>query len=255
MLGETMLAGALAGLAVDVSLFPVDTVKTRLQSPTGFVASGAFRNVYRGITPVLLGSLPTSALFFVVYEQGKLRLPQLMPSAGGASPHFAIAMASAVAETVACLLRVPFEVWKQRRQAFVVVGGTEQALRPFLKRMYVGWWPTVLRDVAFSTIQCTLWEHLKAPHGSSVERSAMAGAAAGAIAAVATCPLDVWKTHVMLSASSAAAGRQRRALAWWFRGVVPRTLAFTVGGCLYLGSYDLVRQLLQSSRGALLPVT
>lgn len=53
-----MLAGATAGLVVDTSLFPVDTIKSRLQSGPGFVKSGAFKNLYRGLLPVLAGSVP-----------------------------------------------------------------------------------------------------------------------------------------------------------------------------------------------------
>jgi solute carrier family 25 S-adenosylmethionine transporter 26 len=52
-------AGGAAGLAVDTLLFPLDTVKTRLQSAEGFYKSGAFKGIYRGIAPVLLGSIPS----------------------------------------------------------------------------------------------------------------------------------------------------------------------------------------------------
>ena len=40
---KDMIAGGLAGFVVDVSLFPIDTVKTRLQSKAGFWASGGFK--------------------------------------------------------------------------------------------------------------------------------------------------------------------------------------------------------------------
>ncbi|RYC56954.1 hypothetical protein CHU98_g9258 [Xylaria longipes] len=44
-----LLAGGIAGTTVDLSLFPLDTLKTRLQSHAGFFPSGGFRGVYRGI--------------------------------------------------------------------------------------------------------------------------------------------------------------------------------------------------------------
>ena len=65
---DSMVAGALAGLAVDGALFPMDTLKTRLQSPAGFRASGGFANLYRGIGVCLMGSAPCSALFFSTFE-------------------------------------------------------------------------------------------------------------------------------------------------------------------------------------------
>jgi solute carrier family 25 (mitochondrial S-adenosylmethionine transporter), member 26 len=52
-------AGAFAGVAVDVSLFPIDTIKTRLQAPGGFLANGGWRGIYKGIGSVLMGSAPS----------------------------------------------------------------------------------------------------------------------------------------------------------------------------------------------------
>ncbi|KAK0780637.1 S-adenosylmethionine transporter [Friedmanniomyces endolithicus] len=42
---RSLIAGGLAGTTVDLSLFPLDTLKTRLQSAAGFRASGGFRGV------------------------------------------------------------------------------------------------------------------------------------------------------------------------------------------------------------------
>lgn len=42
-----------------MSLHPLDTLKTRLQSPNGFLKSGGFSQLYKGIIPVVLGSAPT----------------------------------------------------------------------------------------------------------------------------------------------------------------------------------------------------
>ena len=52
-------AGGLAGTAVDVALFPLDTIKTRLQSSRGFWASGGFRRIYAGIIPAASASAPS----------------------------------------------------------------------------------------------------------------------------------------------------------------------------------------------------
>jgi solute carrier family 25 S-adenosylmethionine transporter 26 len=52
----SLIAGGVAGLFVDISLFPIDTIKTRLQSENGFWRSGGFRQIYKGIGPVVAGS-------------------------------------------------------------------------------------------------------------------------------------------------------------------------------------------------------
>ena len=51
-------AGGAAGTAVDLLFFPIDTVKTRLQSAQGFVKAGGFNGIYKGIGSVVVGSAP-----------------------------------------------------------------------------------------------------------------------------------------------------------------------------------------------------
>lgn len=82
-----MAAGALAGMAEHCVMFPLDSVKTRIQSlcpcpewecPTPFhgVASIArregFRRTLRGINAVAFGSIPAHAFYFTVYEKAKV---------------------------------------------------------------------------------------------------------------------------------------------------------------------------------------
>jgi solute carrier family 25 S-adenosylmethionine transporter 26 len=58
------ISGAAAGLAVDVSLFPLDTLKTRLQASGGLSANGGFRGVYNGIGSIFAGSAPSGKLVY-----------------------------------------------------------------------------------------------------------------------------------------------------------------------------------------------
>lgn len=51
-------AGGIAGTTVDVVLFPLDTLKTRLQSSAGFWAAGGFQRLYAGIIPAAAASAP-----------------------------------------------------------------------------------------------------------------------------------------------------------------------------------------------------
>ena len=64
----SLIAGGMAGTSVDVALFPIDTIKTRLQSPHGFMKAGGFRGIYNGLAAAAAGSAPGAALFFSVYE-------------------------------------------------------------------------------------------------------------------------------------------------------------------------------------------
>lgn len=97
-------AGGVAGVAVDITLFPIDTVKTRLQSERGFWRSGGFQGIYKGLGPAAAGSAPTAALFFFTYETMKKKLnSKELPL-----PYVHMTAAS-IAEIVACLIRVPVE--------------------------------------------------------------------------------------------------------------------------------------------------
>ncbi|KAE8573999.1 S-adenosylmethionine mitochondrial carrier protein homolog isoform X2 [Halyomorpha halys] len=162
-LRTTFLAGAAAGLLVDCALFPLDTLKTRLQSQYGFWRSGGFRGVYQGIGPTAVGSAPCAALFFLSYNGFKYTCQPLV------EPHqdFMVHMtAAAISEVVSCIVRVPTEVIKQRRQACIHDGSSLWILKSVLRNegplgLYKGFWTTVLRDAPYSVIQFPLWEYFK----------------------------------------------------------------------------------------------
>ena len=52
-------SGSIAGTTGDIVMFPLDTIKTRLQSKKGFLAAGGFRNIYSGILPAAISSAPS----------------------------------------------------------------------------------------------------------------------------------------------------------------------------------------------------
>ncbi|XP_031755845.1 S-adenosylmethionine mitochondrial carrier protein isoform X1 [Xenopus tropicalis] len=201
----SLLAGGTAGMCVDLILFPLDTIKTRLQSPLGFSKSGGFRGIYAGVPSTAVGSFPNAAAFFVTYESAK----QLLHSDSSyLSPIIHMAAAS-LGEVVACLIRVPSEVIKQRAQVSPS-STTYQMLSATLRQegikgLYRGYKSTVLREIPFSLVQFPLWESLKDlwswKQGRAVDswQSAVCGAFAGGFAAALTTPLDVAKTRIMLA--------------------------------------------------------
>lgn len=111
----SMLSGAAAGVAVDVSLFPIDTIKTRMQSTEGFFKAGGFRGIYNGIGAAALGSAPGAATFFTTYDSSKRFLEDL-DSNSEYRPLIHMVAAS-IGEVFACLVRVPTENVKQKQQA------------------------------------------------------------------------------------------------------------------------------------------
>lgn len=43
---------------MDLLFFPIDTIKTRLQSAQGFARAGGLTGVYKGVGSVVVGSAP-----------------------------------------------------------------------------------------------------------------------------------------------------------------------------------------------------
>lgn len=255
-----LIAGAVAGLSVDVLLFPVDTIKTRLQAPSGFLLSGGFKRLYAGLGSTVSGSAPGAALFFFTYETAK----QILSSSSSSEESSTVHLVSAcLGETVACLMRVPVEVVKQRTQA---TSGTNSlaVLKTVLAKsgpsgLYRGYTSTLLREIPFALVQFPLWEYLKRRWSEKQNNSPLkpyqsmvCGSAAGAVAAFLTTPLDVAKTTIMLGSlekgtSSGAAYRRvlldiysRRGVKGLFAGAIPRVGWISVGGAIFLGGYDIV---------------
>lgn len=267
---RALLAGALAGTTVDLSLYPIDTLKTRLQSSPGFYASGGFRGVYAGVGSALIGSAPGAALFFVSYESVKRGFKRWRENNAGlaesgkerwAEPveHM---VAASVGEVAACAVRVPTEVVKQRAQA-VQAPSSMAALRSILDlrgkiglrgvwgEMYRGWGVTVMREVPFTVIQFPLWEGMKewrrrteGRQNITAMESAVFGSVAGAVAAGVTTPLDVLKTRMMLAREKQGLVRlgmgilRKSGGRAFFRGLGPRVLWISAGGAVFLGSYQ-----------------
>ncbi|XP_072731859.1 mitochondrial S-adenosylmethionine carrier protein isoform X3 [Ciconia boyciana] len=241
-----LAAGGIAGVSVDLILFPLDTVKTRLQSPQGFRKAGGFRGIYAGVPSTAIGSFPNAAAFFITYENVKSMLHHGSTSYLTPATHM---VAASLGEVVACLIRVPSEVVKQRAQ----VSPPSSTLRILSHILY--------HEIPFSLLQFPLWESLKDlwswKQGHVVDswQSAVCGAFAGGFAAAVTTPLDVAKTRIMLAkaGSSNASGNvlaalggiwRTQGLSGLFAGVVPRMAAISLGGFIFLGTYEKTRQLL-----------
>lgn len=66
-------AGGVAGVAVDLILFPLDTIKTRLQSPQGFNKAGGFHGIYAGVPSAAIGSFPNGKNYIDILTARKPR--------------------------------------------------------------------------------------------------------------------------------------------------------------------------------------
>lgn len=279
----SLISGGVAGLTVDLTLYPIDTLKTRLQSPQGFIKSGGFRGVYNGIGAVAIGSAPGAALFFSVYEYLKEAINN---NNLDVDPMWGHMIAASVGEATACLVRVPTEVLKQNMQTITTAEGsagggsssqanslvhtwkkiiaqkeTNAFASSLFGGLYRGYGITLMREIPFAFIQFPIYEQMKVSWAKyqdvnqvSPVQAAVCGSVSGAIAAACTTPLDVIKTRLMIGKDNKgvlyhnAVDVARRTIqeeGWraLLKGIEPRVMWISIGGFVFFGAYEECRSI------------
>eukprot|EP00002_Diphylleia_rotans_P004137 TRINITY_DN12992_c0_g1_i1.p1 TRINITY_DN12992_c0_g1~~TRINITY_DN12992_c0_g1_i1.p1 ORF type:complete len:278 (-),score=57.97 TRINITY_DN12992_c0_g1_i1:47-880(-) len=250
------VSGGTAGASVDFVLFPLDTIKTRLQSSQKVPINRGF---YAGLFSAMAGSFPSAAVFFTVYEGSKVHLEKHF------SKDVVPAMSATIADVATCSVRVPFEVVKQRMQVGLHTT-TLEAVQTIIRvegfrGLYRGYTSTVAREIPFDAVEFLLYEKLKRywaqKQGRSVtpQESSVMGCFAGGFAAAVTTPLDVVKTRLMTQSLSKD-GTQRQytgvlhalktiyreeGLMSLFKGIGPRVAWISLGGGIFFGVYEFTK--------------
>lgn len=217
---QFMVAGSVAGMVEHMAMFPVDTIKTQMQAlgscplksagirqaVQSILKSEGPAGLYRGIVAMGLGAGPAHAVYFSVYESCKKAF-----SGGKANNPMAHAASGVFATVASDAVFTPMDMVKQRLQ----LSGTHyKGVWDCVKRVlteegvgafYASYKTTVLMNAPYTAVHFATYEAAKrglmgiSPENVSDERwvvHATAGAAAGALAASLTTPLDVVKTQL-----------------------------------------------------------
>ncbi|BEI81051.1 hypothetical protein CcaverHIS002_0202110 [Cutaneotrichosporon cavernicola] len=239
--GTNMLAGAMAGISEHAAIFPVDSIKTRMQvlqplqasvltAEAGSAAASTatrapmttfsqhfnsarlgegIKSLWRGVGSVILGAGPAHAAHFGMYEF-------VREIAGGHADGWkgvaGTAVAGASASITSDALMNPFDVIKQRMQMIdspyrKVLDCARTVYRnEGIAAFYVSYPTTLTMTVPFTAVQFSAYEWLKGvlnPGGAySPMTHVTAGGIAGGLAAAVTTPLDVAKTLLQTRGSS-----------------------------------------------------
>ncbi|VVA37003.1 PREDICTED: S-adenosylmethionine [Prunus dulcis] len=260
---DGVIAGGAAGVFVEAALYPIDTIKTRLQVAH---AGGkiVLKGLYSGLAGNLAGVLPASAIFVGVYEPTKQKLLKALPENLSALAHLT---AGAIAGAASSVVRVPTEVVKQRMQT-AQFSSAPDAVRLILakegfKGLYAGYGSFLLRDLPFDAFQFCIYEQLRIGFKLAARRDlndpevAMIGAFAGAVTGAITTPLDVIKTRLMVQGSEnqyrgiydcvRTIMRDEGSPALW-KGIGPRVLWIGIGGSIFFGVLERTKQILEERR-------
>lgn len=259
ILFEGVIAGGTAGVVVETALYPIDTIKTRLQAVRGGGKIN-FKGLYSGLAGNLAGVLPASALFVGVYEPTKQKLLQIVPENLSAAAHLT---AGAIGGFVASLVRVPTEVVKQRLQTGQFASAPDAvrliASKEGFKGLYAGYGSFLLRDLPFDAIQFCIYEQLRIGYKAAARRdlndpeNAIIGAFAGALTGAITTPLDVIKTRLMVQGSAnqykgifdcvQTIVREEGPPAL-LKGIGPRVMWIGIGGSIFFGVLESTKRML-----------
>jgi len=211
-----LAAGAAAGIAEHCVMFPIDSVKTRMQSLHPH-PNASYRNIkhaitkivktegkfraFRGVNAVALGAAPAHALYFTSYESTKKLLDGRIYGGENAS----VAAAAVVATLFHDAVMNPAEVIKQRIQVYnSPYKGVFQCARGVfategIPAFYRSFSTTLLMNLPFQTIHFLTYETTKnflmgSHQQYNWKAHLIAGGVAGGFAAGITSPLDVART-------------------------------------------------------------
>uniref|UniRef100_A0A1Q3FF42 Putative mitochondrial fad carrier protein n=2 Tax=Culex tarsalis TaxID=7177 RepID=A0A1Q3FF42_CULTA len=220
-----MTAGAIAGVMEHCVMYPLDSVKTRMQSLThmhahdtivstmrDMVRTEGLARPFRGVMAVVAGAGPAHALYFGAYEYSKEAIARISDR-----NQINYMVSAALATLVHDAISNPADVVKQRLQMYNspyrsvlhcarVVYQTE-GLRAF----YRSYSTQLVMNIPYSAIQFPTYEFfqklLNKDNKYNPPVHMVAGGAAGAAASALTTPLDVCKT--LLNTQEDGAGKTR----------------------------------------------
>lgn len=220
--------------------------------------------LYAGLSPTLVLSIPSTAMYFTSYEAILRRLKQQLPNQN----HGLLAMGSgALARTGAAVVFSPLELIRVQMQTaenphsfrtlvrIVATGGPSHLFR--------GLGATLARDIPFSGIYWSGIETSKPlirhqllqsatardadPQMTHVAVAFLSGVAAGTLATVATHPFDVVKTRAQASLYGGPAKSPRQMLhdVWLqeglrglYAGLVPRVAKVAPACAIMISTYE-----------------
>uniref|UniRef100_A0A182P9N1 Mitoferrin n=1 Tax=Anopheles epiroticus TaxID=199890 RepID=A0A182P9N1_9DIPT len=220
-----MTAGAIAGVMEHCVMYPLDSVKTRMQSLTHMKAHDTIMSTlrdmirneglmrpFRGVLAVVAGAGPAHALYFGAYECSKEMIATVSDR-----DHLNYMLSATAATLVHDAVSNPADVVKQRLQMYnspyrsIMHCATQVYRTEGLRAFYRSYSTQLVMNIPYSAIQFPTYEFfqklLNKDNKYNPPVHMVAGGAAGAAASALTTPLDVCKT--LLNTQEDGAGKTR----------------------------------------------
>ncbi|KAG6601149.1 S-adenosylmethionine mitochondrial carrier protein, partial [Cucurbita argyrosperma subsp. sororia] len=260
---RSALAGGLSCALSTSLMFPVDTIKTRVQASTSTfpevisrIPQIGVRGLYRGSIPAILGQFSSHGLRTGIFEATKLLLINVAPTL----PDIQVqSLASFWSTFLGTAVRIPCEVLKQRLQAGLFDNVGQAILGTWkqdgLKGFFRGTGATLCREVPFYVAGMGLYAESKKAVQKLLSRelepweTIAVGALSGGLAAVVTTPFDVMKTRMMTAQGRSVAMSfvfisilRHEGPIGLFKGALPRFFWIAPLGAMNFAGYELARK-------------
>lgn len=160
-------------------------------------------SLWSGLSPTLVLAVPTTVIYFTMYEQIKVLLQRTSQA-----PTLVSLLSGGLARLVSVTLVSPLELVRTKMQSQKMpLSQVKSCLADLVRNhgvlgLWRGYTATLLRDVPFSALYWPLYEQTKAVLGSPARQTSKdyfmvcfaSGALAGSVASTVTLPFDVIKT-------------------------------------------------------------
>ena len=244
-----------------------DSFPSLVQTARSIVQQQGLLRLYRGVTAVVIGAIPSHAVNYATYEWAKHQL-------GGDQPGhhvLANAMAGSLATMAHDAVITPLDVVKQRLQVVDSrYTGVLQCVRSIIREegmaaFYASYPTTVLMNVPFMAVHFAGYESFKllltgqdraGEHG--VLEELLAGGMAGACAGLVSTPLDVVKTRIQTQRRGAGVRAstamevvrgiwRQEGMRGFMRGASARVLYFMPSAAICWTTYETVKRMLKDA--------
>lgn len=219
-LASQLMAGAFAGIMEHSVMFPIDALKTRIQSASGGAASSGMLSqiskistaegslaLWKGVQSVILGAGPAHAVYFATYEYTKSQL--IDPQDYQTHQPLKTALSGTAATIAADALMNPFDTIKQRMQLSTTSSMTSVAKQIYQKEgimaFYYSYPTTIAMNIPFAAFNFVIYESSTKVFNPSNDYNplihCLCGGISGATCAAVTTPLDCIKTVLQVRGS------------------------------------------------------
>ncbi|KAK8795708.1 hypothetical protein WA158_000364 [Blastocystis sp. Blastoise] len=263
------LAGFGSGPTSDAPVFPVDTIKTRMQARAGTASISLTSHLFRGFPLAMVGSALTFSTHWTIYEGSKR---MLTPYAQKYHIWMPIVYACSVvnAQMIASCIRAPIETVKQQMQAGLFERTTDcihsLAKQGGIKSFYNGYTSLLFKNIPYDVCEMTLYEVIRGKYMQKQGYTDLSqlktreilslGFCSSSITAWLTTPFDVVKTRMMLSAGKKYSVytsvprtmeliyKEEGIRALW-SGAIARVIQVGINGALFFAAFEFYRQQLK----------